>query len=166
MPKLTKKETIKKCQDLAMENYEKGMDAIVECWGDKDWETLYTNCKGSYNKMVEAMREDADCWVEKNQNARWGEDSDPCMFMLDSKPEEPRAKPLKSHEELEQEYLSSLTPEELAQHESCEAEYACGLMMNGGHTSRADGMMGYNSYEECCNAHAIGLIDMDETSYF
>ena len=78
---MTKTETIKKCQDLAMKNYEQGMDAIVECWGEKEWDELYQECKGSFPKMKKAMEEDAGIWIEQNQNARWGEDSDECLSM-------------------------------------------------------------------------------------
>jgi len=31
---------------------------------------------------------------------------------------------------------------------------------------RAEAMMGYNSYQECCEAHAIGAINMDTGEYY
>jgi len=78
---MTKTETIDKCKALAMDNYENGMDAIIECWDEADWHTLYVKNDGSFPKMKAEMVEDAEGWIEGNLNARWGEDSDDCLSM-------------------------------------------------------------------------------------
>jgi hypothetical protein len=83
MAKMTKEETIEACKGIAEKNYEKGYDAIVECWDESDWGVLYDACNGSFPKMKKAMKEDAGMWIEQNLNARWGEDDDDCLSMLD-----------------------------------------------------------------------------------
>lgn len=81
MGKYTKEESIKKCKKWAMDNYEKGADAIVECWDDSDWDRVWDE-EGSFTKMMKAVKESAGLWVEQNLNARWGEDTDECLNML------------------------------------------------------------------------------------
>ena len=131
---MTKEDTIKACKDLAMKNYEKGMDAIVECWDASDWESFYVDNKGSYPKMERSMMDSAELWIERNLNARWGEDDDECLSMVTE---------------------TTLTDEDKAHEEDMEAEWGCS------HRSPYDGGGSGMSYEESCYLHSIGAINMD-----
>jgi len=63
--KKSKDAIIQECKKLAEKNYERGYDAIVECWDSSDWDELYEEHKGSIHKMKARMKELSEHWNEQ-----------------------------------------------------------------------------------------------------
>jgi hypothetical protein len=78
---LTRDEKLKRMKAWAVSNYNKGADAIVECWDDNDHYKIIDD-NTSIAACMRELKEAAGLWVEQNLNARWGEDDDDCLSML------------------------------------------------------------------------------------
>lgn len=64
-------DTIVEMTKWCLENYEKGADTMVECWGNGDYEDLIERCDGNLEDAWDILKRLAGIYAERQADARY-----------------------------------------------------------------------------------------------